>query len=90
MKCIVYRSANKDFTYLYLRNGLSFDDLPHGLMHTFGQAEQVLELELSPARKLAREDVEAVITNLREQGYHLQLPPKDDPSGWLDLPENTG
>jgi uncharacterized protein YcgL (UPF0745 family) len=28
-----------------------------------------------------------VMQNLAEQGYHLQMPPTDDPTGLLDLPK---
>ena len=40
-----------------------------------------MNLELTPERKLAYEDVEHVMRNLLEQGYHLQLPPKEDATG---------
>ena len=39
----------------------------------------VIELELSPDRKLAREDVGKVMANLRDQGFHLQMPPQLQP-----------
>ena len=35
----------------------------------------VMEVELSPERKLAREDVNTVIKNLDSQGFHVQIPP---------------
>jgi uncharacterized protein YcgL (UPF0745 family) len=38
----------------------------------------VMELELSPDRKLAREDVNKVIHNLETQGFHVQMPPTND------------
>jgi len=88
MKCSVVRSNLKDFTYIYLRDGYDFDELPGALRQAFGKPEFVINLELTPDRRLALEDVEQVMRNLAEQGYHLQLPPKDDESGWLDLPES--
>jgi uncharacterized protein YcgL (UPF0745 family) len=87
MNCTVYRSANRDFTYIYLREGFSFEDLPEQLQSVFGTHEPVLDLELSPGRPLAQEDVSEVMDNLERQGYHLQLPPRDDPDGWLELPQ---
>lgn len=87
MKCSVIRSSLKDYTYIYLRDGYEFDDLPDTLKQVFGVPEPVMNLELTPERKLAYEDAEQVIRNLLEQGYHLQLPPKEDETGWLDLPE---
>ena len=87
MKCSVVRSSQKDYTYLYLSEGQEWDDLPESLRTVFGEPELVMELELTPGRKLANEDINRVMANLEEQGYHLQLPPETDPSGWLDLPK---
>ena len=41
-----------------------------------GEPVLVIELKLSSERKLAREDVNKVMTHLRTQGYHLQMPPQ--------------
>jgi uncharacterized protein YcgL (UPF0745 family) len=35
-----------------------------------------MEIELNPERKLARENIETVIKNLNEQGFHVQIPPQ--------------
>ena len=88
MKCTVYRSANQEFTYIYLKEGVSFDDVPDDLRDIFGEPCIVMPLELSPARKLAYEDVNTVIKNLDEKGYHLQMPPQEDATGLLDLPSD--
>lgn len=77
MNCSVFRSRRKDYTYLYLAQGQAFEDLPASLREAFGAPEHVMNLALSSATKLASEDVEAVMANLRIQGYHLQLPPGD-------------
>jgi uncharacterized protein YcgL (UPF0745 family) len=87
MKCSVIRSSLKDYTYIYLLEGEDYDDLPESLKSIFGEPEFVMNLELTPQRKLANEDVSHVLENLAEKGYHLQLPPQEDESGWLDLPE---
>ena len=87
MKCSVIRSSLKDFTYIYLLAGQAYEDLPTALKKVFGEAEFVMDLELSPERQLALEDVEKVMQNLLEQGYHLQLPPQEDATGLLQLPE---
>jgi uncharacterized protein YcgL (UPF0745 family) len=87
MQCSVFRSDLKDFTYIYLLEGQEFEDLPPPLREVFGDPVLVMQLELSPDRKLAYEDIHRVMENLAEQGFHLQLPPSEDASGWLDLPE---
>ncbi|UXI68532.1 YcgL domain-containing protein [Tahibacter amnicola] len=75
MQCFVYRSERKADTYVYLRERDAFGLLPASLAQGLGQLTFVIELTLSPDRKLAREDVEAVMANLRGPGFHLQLPP---------------
>ncbi len=89
MKCTVFRSSQKDFTYIYLLAGHDFDDLPDTLKEVFGQPEVVMNLKLTPERKLAYSDIKQVMQNLSEQDYHLQLPPKEDATGLLDLPAKT-
>lgn len=75
MQCFVYKSLRKADTYVYLRASEGFDVLPATLSEQLGKFGFVIEIELSPTRKLAREDVEVVMRNLIEQGYHLQFPP---------------
>ncbi|KAA9129796.1 YcgL domain-containing protein [Marinihelvus fidelis] len=86
MKCTVFKSTRRDYTYLYLRDDLELEDIPEELRQLLGDTAEIMTLELSADRPLAQENVESVIANLETEGYHLQLPPKDDPSGWLDLP----
>mgnify|MGYP000032351944 CR=1 FL=1 len=78
MYCSVFRSSRKAFTYLYLHPERLIEDLPESLLKAFGEPIHVLDLELTPRRKLATENVKTVIGNLRTQGYHLQLPPGDE------------
>jgi uncharacterized protein YcgL (UPF0745 family) len=87
MKCSVFRSSLKDFTYIYLRTGHDYDDLPDSLREVFGNPGLVMNLELTPKRKLAYADINQVMKNLEEQGYHLQLPPQKDTTGLLELPD---
>ena len=87
MKCSVVRSSLKDFTYIYLLEGHDFEDLPISLRKVFGEPEFVMHLALSPERKLAYEDVNQVMQSLAESGYHLQMPPQEDTTGLLQLPD---
>ncbi|HET19683.1 MAG TPA: YcgL domain-containing protein [Chromatiales bacterium] len=77
--CIIYRSRLKDGMYLYLRADMPYDEVPEPLRQRMGrEPEEAMRLTLSPQRKLAREDVATVMTNLRERGFHLQMPPTDE------------
>jgi len=89
MRCSVVRSSLKDFTYIYLQEDQDFDDLPTELKGIFGTPEFVMNLELTPQRKLAHADIKQVMQDLTEHGYYLQMPPKEDATGLLDLPEQT-
>jgi len=80
LPCWVYRSPRKQEMYLYLAGEDRFDTIPADLLERFGEPILVIELELSPERQLAREDVNKVIANLREQGFHLQMPPRLQPN----------
>lgn len=73
--CWIYKSLRKEEMYLYLREEEGFDVVPEALMDRFGSYAFVIELDLHPERKLAREDVLTVIEELRTRGYHLQMPP---------------
>jgi len=75
MQCFVYKSPRKADTYVFLRASEDFNALPQSLADTLGPLVFVIEIELSPQRKLAREDVGVVMANLAENGFHLQLPP---------------
>ena len=82
--CWVYRGTRKDEMYLYLAKEDAVDDLPPGLLERFGTPTLVMELELHPTRKLAREEVAKVMKNLRQQGFHLQLPPTIKPELYIE------
>ena len=79
LHCWVYRSRRKQEMYLYLAAEDDFDRVPGALLERFGEPILVIELELSPERQLAREDVNRVMANLDDQGFHLQMPPKLQP-----------
>ena len=85
MKCSVWKSSRKEFAYIYLAHDTPFEELPPQLRTAFGEPEFVMDLELTPERRLAYEDAAEVRDNLVEAGYHLQMPPTDDPTGLLEL-----
>ncbi len=73
--CLVYRSAKKPETYLYLPLGGVYDDLPEALRTMFGEPALVMKLDLEPTTRLAQADAARVIEALETEGFYLQLPP---------------
>lgn len=75
--CYVYKSRRKADTYVYLRERDDFSVLPPDLAQALGELSLVLQFELTPERKLAREEAGTVLEHLAARGFHLQLPPAD-------------
>lgn len=73
--CAIYRCSRQEEMYLYLRADLQPEDLPEALRRITGRLSRVMELQLTPERRLARVEVARVIEKLGEAGYYLQLPP---------------
>lgn len=74
MQCFIYRCSLKPDMYIYLAEEDVFDNVPKDIFNSLGIVEFAMELELSPEKKLAREDTHTVLKNLKEHGFHLQLP----------------
>ncbi len=74
----VFRSGKKDDTYLFVRRGQAWDELPEPLRAVFGEPVHAMDLILTPDRKLARTTGQAVLEALEEQGFYLQMPEEQD------------
>lgn len=78
MHAYVYKSQRRADTYVYLAARDDFSRLPEPLRTQLGALRFVLDVALTPDRKLAREDPEEVRRNLAARGFHLQFPPTLD------------
>lgn len=74
MHAFVYKSLRKADTYVYLTARDDFARLPEALRAQVGELVFVLEVTLTPDRKLARNDVVVVRQNLASSGFHIQFP----------------
>lgn len=83
LTCTIYRCSKQAEMYLYLRSGFKIEALPPPLLQRTGKLTEVMTLELTPERKLARVDAARVAGKLRETGYFLQLPPDGHINGHL-------
>lgn len=75
MQCFIYKSLKKDELYLYLDKRDDFSSVPEPLLQSFGRLVFVMELELTPQLKLAKEDAGKVIACLQTKGFFVQMPP---------------
>ena len=76
--CWIYRCSKRDEMYLYLAREDDFDCVPDSVQTMLGQLTLSMDLDLSSERKLARVEVNTVIDDLTEHGFHIQLPPNHD------------
>jgi uncharacterized protein len=75
MLCAVYKSPNKDSTYLYVKQRDDFSAVPQTLLTTFGKPVLVTIINLAKREQLALADIDKVQQQLQLQGFYLQLPP---------------
>ncbi|NOR79959.1 MAG: hypothetical protein GQ529_03875 [Methyloprofundus sp.] len=80
MQCFIYKSNKKDELYLYLDKQDDFSSLPEAILKSIGQPEYVMQLEITPERKLARESATNVIKGIKENGFFIQMPPTIHPA----------
>ena len=73
MLCYIYRCNLKPDMYIYLAEEDNFENMPKEIFDTLGIVEFSMELELTLKTKLAREDIQTVLNNLDEHGFHIQL-----------------
>ena len=78
MHCYVYKSSRRADTYVYLARRDDEGVLPAPLRQQLGALSLVLELDLSPERRLARADAANVMAQLADAGYYLQMPPQPE------------
>lgn len=74
MQCYIYRCSRKPDMYIYLAEEDVFDNVPREIYNTLGIVEFAMELDIKPDTKLAREETATVISNLKQHGFHIQLP----------------
>lgn len=78
MHCSIYKGRQKPDIYLYTPGPEDFSGVPQDLLQSMGQLEHVMDLVLTPKRRLARADVCAVMRALLIYGRYIQLPAEDE------------
>lgn len=70
----VFRSDKKADTYLYVRRGQVWDELPEALRDVFGKPVHAMDLVLTAERKLARTTGKRVLDAIADKGFFMQMP----------------
>ena len=76
MNTYIYRCSRKPDMYIYLAEEDDFSNVPKEIFNSLGIISFAMELEINSDKKLAREDPEKVMANLKENSFHLQLTDK--------------
>ena len=85
MICQVFRSPRREQMYLYVSKQDGLARVPEALLRQFGEPEPVMMLVLDGDRKLARADAAQVVSDIRDKGFYLQMPPGADELKRTDL-----
>ena len=74
----VFRSSKKIDTYIYVRRGQVWDDLPEALRSIFGKPVHSMDLLLTPDKKLARTTGKEVLEAIHDKSLFLQMPEEQE------------
>ncbi|MBQ0834543.1 YcgL domain-containing protein [Marinobacter sp.] len=77
----VFRSSKKSDTYIFVRRGQKWDELPDSLKTIFGNPVHSMDLIMTPDRKLSRTTGEQVLKAIAEKDFFLQMP--EERSGYV-------
>ena len=89
--CSVYKSPKKAEMYVYVDRKEGVDSLPEAFVNMFGEPQHVLDMILTPEKKLARVDSGQVLEAIAEKGFYLQMPPPEgtDVAGDVQMPNDS-
>ncbi|MBS3803316.1 MAG: YcgL domain-containing protein [Oleiphilaceae bacterium] len=74
----VFRSSKSSETYVYVRRGQVWTELPETLRTVFGKPVHAMDLIMTTERKLARLTGQQVLEAIADKGFFLQMPDKLD------------
>ena len=80
MLCAIYKSPKEAGMYLYIEKRDQFDALPEALLTVFGKPVFVMLFNLAGTKPFVNADNTEVLQQIKEKGFYLQTPKKDD---WL-------
>ena len=73
--CQIYKSEKNTEMYLYVDKKQGLELVPEPLLGRFGEPVALMVLLLEPGKKLARANIDEVMSQILENGFYLQMPP---------------
>lgn len=73
--CQIYKSEKNNEMYLYVDKTEGLESVPDALLGRFGKPVELMVLLLTPGKKLARANIDEVMSQISENGFYLQMPP---------------
>lgn len=77
MHCSIYKGRKAPDTYVFVPGRDDFAGISDDVRRALGELIHVMDLVLTPERRLARSDARTVMRYLLTQGCYIQLPPKE-------------
>ena len=71
----VLAGKRKPDTYLFISSKTKTEDLPSELLLLLGELREVITLDITPEKQLARCTGGEVLEGVAKAGYYLQMPP---------------
>lgn len=65
---------------MYIDKQDDFSSIPETILKSIGQPEYVMQLDITPDRKLAREKATDILKGIEENGFFIQMPPTIHPA----------
>ncbi|MCF6254541.1 MAG: YcgL domain-containing protein [Thiomicrorhabdus sp.] len=72
-----YKSPKKPALYLFISKEAGLDSLADELLVMFGEPEHIIDFDLTPDRKMPRDNAQDIYEALQTKGYFMQMPPTE-------------
>jgi uncharacterized protein YcgL (UPF0745 family) len=76
MYCKIFKGNKEQELYVFVPFDKGEDNIPEALKQKMGVISEVISLEISAEKKLARAKAAKVMEDIREKGFYVQLPPE--------------
>jgi uncharacterized protein YcgL (UPF0745 family) len=72
-----YKTKKTEELFLFVPTENGLEGLADELLVMFGEPIHVIDFELTPDRKMGREEAAKVYESIQQKGYFMQMPPSE-------------